>query len=227
MAIIDSLIAYYTLEDANDDHGSYNLTNTGSVPFSASLIGNGADFTPNDSLNNNSVLAATSYPRSFQAWFKADTITGSDRAIIALGDGSIHYYILKIRDSDDHIVFRSNNNSFAEDEDTGITASTGTWYHCVFVQHSATTVSIYINGTKTNDTVTNYTATVGQFYLGYLGRSSVWYFDGLIDEVGVWNKALSDAEVTSLYNSGAGLAYPLTEGGGYVFNPQIKPFAGL
>jgi hypothetical protein len=33
---------------------------------------------------------------------------------------------------------------------------------------------------------------------------------GLIDEVGIWSRALTGAEVTSLYNGGAGLQYPFT-----------------
>lgn len=224
MALTDSLVAYYSLGDVTDDVASYDLTNTGSVPFNAGLIGNGADFTPNDALNNNSVLGATSYPKSFQAWVKFDSVTGSDRTIFSLSDGSTHYYILKVRDSDDHIVFRSNNATQAADVDTGVVASTATWYHCVVVQHSNVSVSIYVNNTKTNTTATTYVATVSQFFLGYLGRSSVWYQDGLIDEVGVWNRALTDAEVTSLYNGGAGLAYPLTVGGGSTFTPHASWF---
>jgi len=32
--------------------------------------------------------------------------------------------------------------------------------------------------------------------------------DGSLDEIGVWNRALSDEEVAQLYNGGNGLAYP-------------------
>jgi len=37
-------------------------------------------------------------------------------------------------------------------------------------------------------------------------------FDGLIDEVGIWSRALNSTEVSELYNSGSGLAYPFTTG---------------
>ena len=209
MALIDSLTAYYKLENTSDSHGSYTLTNTGSVPFNAAKIDNGADFTPNDSLNNNSVLSALSYPRSFSCWAKFDSVS-SDRAIIALGDGSIHYYALKIDGTSGTIVFRSNNNTEAANVDTGVTPSTATWYHLVVVQHSNVSVSLYVNNTKTNTTATTFIATVSQFFLGYLGRSAVWYLDGIVDECGIWNKALSDAEVAELYNSGNALAYPFS-----------------
>jgi len=39
------------------------------------------------------------------------------------------------------------------------------------------------------------------------------YMDGLVDEVGIWNKVLTSGEITDLYNSGSGLAYPFGEGG--------------
>jgi len=32
-------------------------------------------------------------------------------------------------------------------------------------------------------------------------------FDGLLDEVGIWDKALTSTEVSDLYNSGNGLPY--------------------
>lgn len=35
-------------------------------------------------------------------------------------------------------------------------------------------------------------------------------WDGIVDELGIWSRALTPSEVTSLYNAGAGLAYPLT-----------------
>jgi|APSaa5957512535_1039671.scaffolds.fasta_scaffold00133_37 hypothetical protein len=46
----------------------------------------------------------------------------------------------------------------------------------------------------------------GNLTLGeaYLGNDNP--YDGLVDELSFWNRALSDAEVTTLYNSGAGFS---------------------
>jgi len=43
----------------------------------------------------------------------------------------------------------------------------------------------------------------------FIGRDEVngRYFDGIIDEVGFWNRSLSQAEVTQLYNGGDGMTY--------------------
>jgi hypothetical protein len=212
MAFPTGVLAYWKLEDVNGVTGAYTLTNTGTTTFSAGKINNAATFNgSSQSLNNNSIWGSVSYPKSYAGWVKFDSVaTGGDQAIFAIGDGSVHYYSLKLRDSDDHIVFRSNNNTEAGDVDTGVTASASTWYHVAVVQHSATSVSLYVNGTETNTTDTTYSATVSQFFLGYLGRGGYLYLDGQIDEVGFWGKALSDDEVTALYNSGNGASDYLT-----------------
>lgn len=46
--------------------------------------------------------------------------------------------------------------------------------------------------------------------IGYGGGYWAVYFKGKLDEIGIWSKELSAAEVTSLYNGGAGLTYPFT-----------------
>ena len=42
--------------------------------------------------------------------------------------------------------------------------------------------------------------------IGFKGRS----FKGTIDELGIWNRALTDADVSKLYNNGNGLSYPFS-----------------
>ena len=42
----------------------------------------------------------------------------------------------------------------------------------------------------------------------FIGTSVGYYMDGLIDEVGIFSKALNQTEITDLYNNGNGLTYP-------------------
>jgi hypothetical protein len=56
----------------------------------------------------------------------------------------------------------------------------------------------------------NVSGTDGNFIGNYNNYDSNWGFDGMIDEIGVWSRALTSGEVTQLYNSGAGLQYPFT-----------------
>ena len=41
-----------------------------------------------------------------------------------------------------------------------------------------------------------------------------WFMDGILDEVGIWDVALSADDISDLYNSGSGLAYPFTVAAG-------------
>lgn len=214
----------YHLADTTDSTGNgYTLTNNGSTPFNNAKLGKGADYNGStQSLNNNSILGALSYPRSFSLIANFDTIA-SDRTPLALGDGAVHYYSLKIT-SASLLVFRSNNNTQAGDVSTGVTVSAGTNYFVTIVQHSTTSVSIHVNGTKTNTTATTYIATVSQLFSGYLGRSSAWYMDGRVDELRVRNSAISDSLAVTNYNNqnspstfystgnevGSGTDYPMT-----------------
>ena len=48
----------------------------------------------------------------------------------------------------------------------------------------------------------------------------------MLDEVIIWNSALTSAEVTALYNSGSSL-YPLIDSGDYVSSSDVVAFYGF
>lgn len=91
--------------------------------------------------------------------------------------------------------------------------STGVWYHLVFTYDgSLDRTTWYVDGTQLAQSTTAYTE--GLFYDGTsrfeIGSDVGWnngYFDGIIDEVTVFNTELSSSDVTILYNSGTPLGY--------------------
>ena len=79
---------------------------------------------------------------------------------------------------------------------------TGQWYHTVGT-YDGSNVKIYVNGVL--EGTATYTATpgttdqplvIGRWYGNYSG----YYHDGQIDQVRIFNKALTSSEVTQLYN---------------------------
>jgi hypothetical protein len=84
----------------------------------------------------------------------------------------------------------------------------GNW-HQVVVSRSGSTVNFYMDGSL--DTTHTYSAPVGTnselFYIGvhkWIGQQPgyyPYYFKGKIDDVGIWNRALTQQEVTALYNN--------------------------
>lgn len=83
------------------------------------------------------------------------------------------------------------------------TLSTGTWYHMVAVRKSGV-MSLYVNGTvgtSTGDAAYNLTTNGGQPTLNFGARSGggAARYNGYLDEMRMYNRALSDQEVKSLY----------------------------
>ena len=88
------------------------------------------------------------------------------------------------------------------------------WTHLA-VTLSGTTATLYVNGTAvdTNTSMTLNPSSLGATTQNYVGKSQ-WpdpYLQATVDEFGIWNRALSAAEVASLLASAGG-----TPGGGNV-----------
>lgn len=67
---------------------------------------------------------------------------------------------------------------------------------------------LYINNSLAYTGTHNWSSTSGNFRIGSTTNSEDnCDVNGTIDEVGVWNRVLSEAEITTLYNSGMGLTY--------------------
>lgn len=211
MALDTNLTAYYKFDNSAvtlDSVGSFTLTNTGTVASTASgKIGYGADFgNPNTTKwLTQAGFTFNSYPISISGWFYPNVVNDNGN-LFSLGESSTNYYQIKLRNTDSHIVFRSNNATDAADVDTGVVASTNTWYHVVVVFNSTTNVDIYVNGTATNTGATVFVAgSLSKFAIGALARGTpIQPYSGIADEVGWWTRALTASDVTALYNSGTG-----------------------
>lgn len=76
-----------------------------------------------------------------------------------------------------------------------------TWYHIAFVDNN-TDLRIYVDGSL-NCTPVAYTSGLFNGNASfYIGRMEGTYYDGLIDEVAVFDRELSSAEVLDIYTNG-------------------------
>ena len=79
--------------------------------------------------------------------------------------------------------------------------STGTWYHFA-ITGDGTTLKCYINGTQQGGDKTDGSWSIGTFFRG---TSTAYYFDGDVDEIGLWTGTeLSASDVLAIANTGAG-----------------------
>lgn len=229
LPISRNLVSYWKLEDTADSVGSNTLTNNNSVTFVAGKIGNAADF---GSSNSNKSLTVASQlglakndARSISVWVQVTTNPSSNNVAVfnatQYNSSGVGYDIEYHNNGGTYQLRVGRWRNGTDDAHAYIrTLTVGTWYHIVYT-FSGTAEVVYLNGVQlgTNSpTIADGTAGIGDtFNIGNntFGR----YLSGLVDELGVWSRTLSSDEVSQLFNSGRGNAYPLTD------NPSL--YGGL
>ncbi len=80
------------------------------------------------------------------------------------------------------------------------TLTTGVWYHVVGV-YDGSNVKVYLNGSldATYSVTGSLLDATGPLQIGMQNSWSPEYLYGAVDEVGIWNTALTSADVTQLY----------------------------
>ena len=97
----------------------------------------------------------------------------------------------------------------------------------VVLRYNGTKVRAYVNGTWEETTLNGFNTQMSEIFIGAEttnnGSSFRSYFKGGIDEVAVWNEALTNAEILALYNNGSGRD-AATNGGGYSSKANLKGY---
>jgi hypothetical protein len=154
-------------------------------------------------ISDNAALTPASITVS--AWVKPTALPASSGDIIAIiakrdGGGTGGYILELYNNSGNQQIYwlaagGTNPLNFNN------TLPVGVWSHIVITQ-SGTAGEMYLNGvslgTATVDAIANVAVN-----LKIGARADGKYFDGSIDEVRIYNRALSATEVAALYNSGA------------------------
>lgn len=220
MALTDGLLHYYELQDNNstetDSHGSFDLTVTGATYVSSGKLGGAYDFDGTDDVIGVSGTSISQIDEgstfTISAWFNPDTLSPSTAAfdIVANTNDSASRIVLFVRDSNVRCSVY-DGGSFHYSNMASV--SLNTWYHVVVTHDSSNNMTLYLNGVEAT-TAASIQDNGGNthFAIGAKRDGGGWRneFKGMIDEVGIWNRELSSSEVSELYNSGNGLAYPLT-----------------
>ena len=187
----------------NDAKGSNDGTQSGGVTygepgvFGTALSFDGVD----DYVSLPAIIDNASTTYSVSAWVKADAASTNTRlfsqrttpnSIVA----SLNYYSNRtsfaVRDKDDQIAVASGTDSSAPPDE---------WHHFVGVRNG-NNVYLYVDGVldASGSQTFNPILQAPNAAIGKASHTTTDYFKGLIDEVGVWSRALSASEVQELYN---------------------------
>ena len=232
MAISDSIVSYWKADSNGtfpDAHGSNDGTITGATYTASGKINGAYDYDNSSDYVTIGSLAHVSTGISYSFWINLDATT--DEMIMWKGSTTVNEYVYV---TGGYIWYAfgaasGSNNTF---KSTTTSLSTGTWYHIVIAgsgNGTAGNYKIYVNGTEQTINFTTaganraFPAGSGTLYWGGNVAGSGSWVDGRIDEIGYWTKVLTQTEVTALYNSGNGLAYPFSSGWGNTINGVESP----
>jgi len=141
-------------------------------------------------------------------WIKVDVFDKTWQAIITTSDSS---WRVHRSSSSNNIAWGSSGLS--PTDLTGTTdVSTGDWFHIAAVYNGAQKL-LYINGNldASSDSTGNITASSVPVYIGENSGATGRFWAGLIDDVRIYKRALTDTEILGVM-SGGGAEYPLASG---------------
>lgn len=213
MSVWDDCSAYWPMNEASDvtrsdSVGSWDMADgLGNVSAVTGRLGNGALADGSSSLHatTSPPSALTAGAVSIAGWCRVDTDNNSttdDVVKITLDSG--HTIAIQFDEVANKFVaecvYSTNTVTLTA---SLVTVSTSTWYH-VAVTWTGSIINIYVNGIgPSTDSSSAATIDASQTF------SSALFASGKValDEFGVWDSVLSAADVSDLYNGGAGLAY--------------------
>jgi hypothetical protein len=221
-ALRQGLVAYWPLNEtatsgdvtAKDESGKgYDLTSNNSVLSTTGKIGNARDFVATNSeflsIASNADMQFGNKDWTLTCWIYPGTFTGQIVAKDMSGGREIEIRTTTVNSNSlQVVVYASGGTSGNNTVLANLTANT--WYFYA-VRSVVSTGVITIRGNASTATINRpagqtWNSTSTALNIGrraFVGASD--YFTGRIDEVAKWDRALSDAELDAIYNSGNGI----------------------
>lgn len=215
------LVAYWSMDDGSNDSriidvvtGLHNASDTGGdfvYNTTSTKLGNATTWANGDEgkVVHNAVLTPANN-LSFGGW------------VLTTGGGTYGWFISHNDDNGglSYGIRRTNTGYYNcwITTNSGVVQSTSsssviTIYQHIMCVYNGTDVSLYFDGSQEDqDTQTGtmkYTLSDQPLCIGFWEDNSAGnqYWIGNIDELGLWNRSLTQSEITQLYNGGTGITY--------------------
>ena len=218
----DGLAAHYPFDgDANDESGNGNhgtLTNMDPATiWVAGKIGQAIDFDGKDDivLVDNDPSLEPSPELTLSAWIRTprgkwgdDWVISKDAKLGSLSNG----YVLRTGEPEDEILFYVGGI-----KPHGPDITTDEWLHVVGTYIANTRMAIFINAVEFSERTSGVPSSIpyagGKLGIGGLFDESqqlgFLYYSGMIDDVRIYNRLLSDFEIRDLYYMGSAVKVSL------------------
>jgi hypothetical protein len=200
------LVGWWPAEgNANDIAGTNNGTLVNSAGFAAGEVGQAFSF---DGVN--SYVSIPDSPSldtlvssiTIETWIKFNQLTSDWEGIVTKGNSS---WRLQATPWANTVYFAANGVGPTEDLYGSRNVRDGQWHHVAAV-YDGTNMFLYVDGTV--DVWQPATGLISQnnspVCIGQTAESTGYFFDGLIDEVSIYNRALTASEIQAIYAAGSG-----------------------
>lgn len=200
------LVGYWPFcDNANDESGNGNNgVIEGNVQATTDRFGNSnsaflwQSANTNNYINIGDINSQLSNKITISAWVLMNCSLPNQR-IISTGEQGIIIYQIQ----GNNIILKASYDPAGSIWPSNHLISKDEWHHVVFTADNEQNISrLYVDGVLTD---TNLGASGNQSNaLWNIGRKSISAFDGFcgkIDDIGIWNRALTQEEITNLYNA--------------------------
>lgn len=230
MPLTDNLISFWELEEASGTRADSvvatgnDLSDNGTVTQAAGKVGNSGQFTATTSeflnhVDNASLSLGAGVSFTVAAWVYLDSLPSFAMVASQLDHSTEESWQLYYYQAGDQFVFSISSDGTASGFTSvlaGSSITTGTWYYLVGWYDYPNNLNLQVNnGTPASVSLSNAAFnSSADFRIGARHSTPELFWDGRIDQVGFWKRALTSDERTNLYNSGNGLSYAAMTGGG-------------
>ncbi len=207
--------------DGNDVNSDISYSQTGTVGTSLGFFGSPSEINlPNTPVANLSYI-------SISAWVKATTGTTNYPPIFATNNLNAGIQFLITPQYDLGFGGNAGGNGYGVST-TGGLLSDNQWHLCT-ATYDGSNFDIYVDGVLQATTAGGGTLdpTMGGTGYAEIAGEPGNYFAGNIDELAVWDRALSPTEISNIYSAQSGSGFAAVTGNGYGFNLTNLTTSGL
>jgi hypothetical protein len=209
------MVSWWKAEgDANDSQGNNNGT-IGGATFATGEVGQAFSFDGVDDYvdaGNSASINLTGSQVTIDAWINPSADLSTESWFFGKsGDGTVRYAIEWEPGDPGTLIGRANTGAVQ----ANFTPPTNTWTHVAVVYdgNAEITTKLYVNGmviASGSPSSGNLTPSAAPFVIGAFDSTHTRNFNGLVDEVELFDRALSDSEVASIYIAGSAGKCPCT-----------------
>jgi len=214
----EGLVSYYKMEETSGDivdsvdsnnataHGDPTYSQTGIIDNAIAYDGNGDFFEIGQPANLDVDFI------SISTWVKWNPVPSGNTDPIIIGrDDAVERSWALYMSEDTTLRFFIFVGGAAKIKDVSFTPVQDQWYH-IGATANGSEVRIYINGTDVGSP-TAYSGNIDkdntEIQIGDNEVGGSGDFQGVIDELGIWNLSLNSSQMSALYNNGNGITFSI------------------